>query len=228
MMCGLIVTSGAEHGDDQSVSSDDCSPTPLSQSSNDDDTASLKPSMKRYQPTVEDYDEAEDDASESESQTPIQDDTHQPLSRTSSQLSSSSSTDSTFSSPGSQSSYSTTASSPPPSESKEPRVSSPRPTVHFSEKAPPVKYYIPEPPEPEPELEPEPEVYQAQSQPSHLRPPVPEIQTPSYVDLKWGPLFNERDEPTPALGRFLRGLANHIVSKTTDPSPLIKKKIHRS
>ncbi|KAM0261027.1 hypothetical protein ACHAQJ_002466 [Trichoderma viride] len=222
---------GAEHADvgsDQSVSSDDCPPTPLSQSSNDDDTASFKSSMKRYQPTVEDYDEDEDDASEFESQATVQDDTHQPLSRTSSQLSSSSSTDSSFSSPSSQSSYttnasSTSSSSPPPPVSKEPRLSSPRPTVHFS--PPVIHMYTTEPPEPEPEpepeAEPEPELYRTHSPPSHLRPPIPERQAPAYVDVKWGALFNERDEPTPALGRFLRGLANHIVAEYSPTDSLV-------
>lgn len=161
--------------------------------------------MKRYQPTVEDYDEGEGSESESESQAAAQDDTSQPLSRSSS-LSSNSSTDSAMSSPDSQSSYSTTASSPPPSEPKDPRLS-PRPTVHFS---PPVIHYISDPPpEPEPEPEREPELYRTQSLPSQLKPPVVvERQTPA-----WGALFNDRDEPTPALGRFLRGLANYIVSQ---------------
>jgi hypothetical protein len=33
----------------------------------------------------------------------------------------------------------------------------------------------------------------------------------STIDQKWGRLF-EHGEPTPRLGQFLRGLANHIVS----------------
>ncbi|GFP59137.1 hypothetical protein TASIC1_0012014000 [Trichoderma asperellum] len=207
---------------DHSVS-DDCPPTPSSQSSDDDDddASSLKDSMKRYQPTVEDYDEDEDSASEPESQDTAQDGTSQPLSRSSS-LSSSSSTDSAMSSPSSQSSYSTTASSPPPAEPKDPRLS-PRPTVHFSDKQPPVIHYITDPlePEPEPELEREPErepeLYRTHSLPSHPRPPVvTERQTPA-----WGPLFNERDEPTPALGRFLRGLANYIIAEYSPTDSLV-------
>lgn len=195
----LTVTDGADRRDDESIS-DDGPPTPLSQSG-DDDTASLKESMKRYQPTVEDYDEDEDDASSSSSSSSEhvfspepQDDTDETLSRTSS-------TDS-----ASSHSSNTTATSVSSS-------NSPRPTVHFSDKQPPVFLYVPEPPEPEPEpeAEPEPELHRSHSLPSHLRPPVSERHSPAPVDLQWDALFNERNEPTPALGRFLRGLANYIV-----------------
>lgn len=34
----------------------------------------------------------------------------------------------------------------------------------------------------------------------------------SPIDLKWGMLFDGDLNPTPRLGQFLRGLANHIVS----------------
>ncbi|KAL7785824.1 hypothetical protein V8C37DRAFT_312792 [Trichoderma ceciliae] len=240
---GELVTDGLEHGDDASDRSvsDDGPPTPLSQSSGDD-AASLKSSMKRYQPTVEDYDEEEDDASDFGSQAAAHDNALQPLSRTSSQLSSRSSTDSSFDSPSSHSSASSTSSSytalsssspapkeshrhsPSPSHSPPPvQPPSPRPTVHFSDKQPPVIHYTTEPPEPEPEAqpEPEPELYRTHSLPSHLRAPIPERQAPPYVHPKWKPLFNERDEPTPALGRFLRGLANYIIAEYAPTDSLV-------
>jgi hypothetical protein len=34
----------------------------------------------------------------------------------------------------------------------------------------------------------------------------------STIDQKWGMLFDHDRNPTPRLGQFLRGLANHIVS----------------
>jgi hypothetical protein len=34
----------------------------------------------------------------------------------------------------------------------------------------------------------------------------------STIDQKWGRLFDSEGNPTPRLGQFLRGLANHIVS----------------
>lgn len=34
----------------------------------------------------------------------------------------------------------------------------------------------------------------------------------SAVDQKWGRLFDSEGNPTPRLGQFLIGLANHIVS----------------
>ncbi|KAK1240010.1 hypothetical protein MKX08_007452 [Trichoderma sp. CBMAI-0020] len=195
--------------------------TPSSQSSDDDDDASLK-DMKRYQPTVEDYDSDSDSASEPDSHA-AQD--AQPLSRSSS-LSSASSNDSAMSSPSSQSSVSTAASSPPPTDSeppkdpKDPRLS-PRPTVHFS---PPTIHFLP--PEPTPELEREqPELYLTQSPPSQLRPPtVSERQAPAVAERPipaWGALFNDRDEPTPALGRLLRGLANYIIAEYSPTDSLV-------
>ncbi|KAL7899009.1 hypothetical protein HDV63DRAFT_78986 [Trichoderma sp. SZMC 28014] len=191
--------------------------TPSSQSSDSDDDASLK-DMKRYQPTVEDYDSDSDSASETEAAQ----DEPQPPSRSSS-LSSASSADSVMSSPSSQSSVSTAASSPPPTESdspKDPRAS-PRPTVHFS---PPTIHFLP--PEPTPELEREqPELYQTQSLPSQLRPPiVSERQAPVVAERQapaWGALFNDRDEPTPALGRLLRGLANYIIAEYSPTDSLV-------
>ncbi|KAM0520769.1 hypothetical protein ACHAPE_003170 [Trichoderma viride] len=193
--------------------------TPSSQSSDDDDDASLK-DMKRFQPTVEDCDSDSDSASEPDSQATAQDDP-QPLSRSSS-LSSASSNDSAMSSPSSQSSISTAASSPPPeSEStKDPRLS-PRPTVHFS---PPTIHFLP--PEPTPEIEREQaELYPPQSLPSQLRPPiVSERQAPVVAERPtpaWGALFNDRDEPTTALGRLLRGLANHIIAEYSPTDSLV-------
>ncbi|KAL7941045.1 hypothetical protein V8C42DRAFT_361466 [Trichoderma barbatum] len=213
---------GAVHGDDASVS-DDSPPTPRSQSS----ATSSKASMKQYQPTVEDYNEDEEDESVFEyGFTPtISTDDSQPLSRTSSQLSDSSA-DSSCSSPSnssasSSSSYTASSSSPlskdslptPPS-SVSSESPPPRPTVRFAEKQPPVIHYIAEPPEPE--LEPEPELHRSHSLPLHLRSPVPEREGPS-----WTMLFNERDEPTPALGRFLRGLANHIIAEYSPTDSLV-------
>ncbi|KAM0481820.1 hypothetical protein ACHAPX_003149 [Trichoderma viride] len=194
--------------------------TPSSQSSDDDDDASLK-DMKRFQPTVEDCDSDSDSASEPDSQATAQDDP-QPLSRSSS-LSSASSNDSAMSSPSSQSSVSTAASSPPPSETesaKDPRLS-PRPTVHFS---PPTIHFLP--PEPTPEIEREQaELYQPQPPPSQLRPPiVSERQAPVVAERPtpaWGALFNDRDEPTTALGRLLRGLANHIIAEYSPTDSLV-------
>lgn len=185
--------------------------TPSSQSSDDDDDASSLKDTKRFQPTVEDCDSDSDSASEPDSQATAQDDP-QPPSRSSS-LSSASSNDSAMSSPSSQSSVSTTASPPPPTEPespKDPRLS-PRPTVHF---CPPTIHFLP--PDPTPEIEREQsELYPAQSLPSQPRPSiVSERQAPAVAERPtpaWGALFNERDEPTPALGRLLRGLANYIV-----------------
>lgn len=34
----------------------------------------------------------------------------------------------------------------------------------------------------------------------------------STIDQKWGRLFDNEGIPTPRLGQFLRGLANHLVS----------------
>jgi hypothetical protein len=177
--------------------------------------------MKRFQPTVEDYDSDSDSASETESQTTAQDDAPQSPSRSSS-LSSASSVDSVMSSPSSQS-CDTAASTPPPTESpspKDPRLS-PRPTVHFS--PPTIHYITTEPPEPTPEPTPviereELELYRTQSLPTQLRPPIVAERQVAVVAERptpaWVPLFNDRDEPTPALGRLLRGLANYIVSYT--------------
>jgi hypothetical protein len=36
----------------------------------------------------------------------------------------------------------------------------------------------------------------------------------STIDLKWGQLFENDGTPTPRLGQFLRGLANHIVCRS--------------
>ncbi|KAM0454230.1 hypothetical protein ACHAPV_008503 [Trichoderma viride] len=195
--------------------------TPSSQSSDDDDDASSLKDTKRFQPTVEDCDSDSDSASEPDSQATAQDDP-QPPSRSSS-LSSASSNDSAMSSPSSQSSVSTTASSPPPTESespKDPRLS-PRPTVHF---CPPTIHFLP--PDPTPEIEREQsELYPAQSLPSQPRPPiVSERQAPAVAERPtpaWGALFNERDEPTPALGRLLRGLANYIISEYSPTDSLV-------
>ncbi|UKZ69266.1 uncharacterized protein TrAtP1_010278 [Trichoderma atroviride] len=196
--------------------------TPSSQSSDDDDDASLK-DMKRYQPTVEDCDSDSDSASEPDSHAAQEE--PQPLSRSSS-LSSASSNDSAMSSPSSQSSVSTAASSPPPAESespkdpKDPRLS-PRPTVHFS---PPTIHFLP--PEPTPELErDQAELYRTQSLPSQPRPPiVSERQAPAVAERPtpaWGALFNDRDEPTPALGRLLRGLATYIIAEYSPTDSLV-------
>ncbi|UKZ78382.1 hypothetical protein TrVFT333_006119 [Trichoderma virens FT-333] len=202
---------GADHGDDGSVS-DDGSATQSS-------TASSKDTMKRYQPTVEDYNEDEDEPSDFEygfTPTISLDDT-QPLTRTSSQLSNSSA-DSSCSTPSNSSADSSISkdSLPTPPSSVSSESPTPRPTVRFAEKQPPVIHYTPEPPEPEPELEPEPEPYHSHSSASHLRPPAAERQGPS-----WTLLFNERDEPTPALGRFLRGLANHIIAEYSPTDSLV-------
>ncbi|KAL6855717.1 hypothetical protein J3F83DRAFT_754026 [Trichoderma novae-zelandiae] len=209
---------------DHSVSSDNGPPTPLS------DTSS-KSSMKRYQPTVEDYDESEDEASSVFEHGFQEEQPHKPLTRTSSSLSSASSDTSSSSS---YTAASSASSSPAPTDkdsvpSPPSSVSSssppPRPTVRFADKQPPVIHYIPEPPEPESEdedddhepereperesaREPEHEPYQSPSHsPSHS-PSSHQRQSPS-----WTALFNERDEPTPALGRFLRGLANYIIAE---------------
>ncbi|KAK1243281.1 hypothetical protein MKX07_003909 [Trichoderma sp. CBMAI-0711] len=227
-------------------------PTPLS------DTSS-KDSMKRYQPTVEDYDESEDEASsifERSFAAAAQEDEdaqHKPLTRTSSSLSNASSDSSSSSS--SYSAASSASSSPSPSDkdsvpSPPSSVSSssppPRPTVRFADKQPPVIHYIPEPPEPEepeedhahePERErerdreyererelyrePEREFYREPErdlyQPPLPPPPSSSSSSSSSLHQRQGPawpaLFNERDEPTPALGRFLRGLANHIIAE---------------
>ncbi|KAL7930128.1 hypothetical protein V8C35DRAFT_166232 [Trichoderma chlorosporum] len=205
---------GTEHGDDASVS-DEGAATPSSPSS----TASPKETMKRYQPTVEDYNEDEEEPSDFEygfTPTISLDDAHQPLTRTPSQLSSSSA-DSSCSSPSNSSASPASADSlptPPSSVSSEESASSEssppsRPTVRFQ---PPVIHYITEPPTPDVELEVEPELHRSHSLPLHLTPPVAEREAPS-----WTMLFNERDEPTPALSRFLRGLANHIVSISNSP-----------
>ncbi|KAL7920429.1 hypothetical protein ACQKWADRAFT_160409 [Trichoderma austrokoningii] len=197
---------------DHSVS-DDGPHTPSSLSSDDDDDdddddASFRDSMKRYQPTVEDCDSDSDSSSEP------QDASDQPLSRSAS-LSSASSADSAMSSPSSQSSCST---APPAEAPKDPRLS-PRPTVHFS---PPVIHYInTEPPEPTPELEREqPELYRPPQRP----PIVSERQAPVVAERPtpvWGALFNDRDEPTPALGRLLRGLANYIIAEYSPTDSLV-------
>ncbi|KAK4077806.1 uncharacterized protein Triagg1_3500 [Trichoderma aggressivum f. europaeum] len=194
---------GADHADDASVS-DNTSPSPSEESSS-------KESMKRYQPTVEDYNEDEDEPSDFEyGFTPtvsVSIDDTQPLTRTSSQLSSSSQDSSSSSS--SKDSSKDSLPTPPSSVSSD--SPTPRPTVRFQ---PPVIHYITEPPEPEPE--PEPELHRTHSLPTHLRSPAPERQEPS-----WTLLFNERDEPTPALGRFLRGLANHIIAEYSPTDSLV-------
>ncbi|TFB01681.1 hypothetical protein CCMA1212_006377 [Trichoderma ghanense] len=222
-------------------------PTPLS------DTSS-KASMKRYQPTVEDYDESEDEASsifDRSFAAASQEDARKPLTRTSSSLSNASSD----SSSSSYSAASLASSSPAPSDkdsvpSPPSSVSSssppPRPTVRFADKQPPVIHYIPEPPEPEepederehePEREREREREPYQPHPSssssssslQYQPHSsssssslqyqPHSSSSSLSSLHqrqgpaWTALFNERDEPTPALGRFLRGLANYIIAE---------------
>ncbi|KAL7809089.1 hypothetical protein V8C26DRAFT_412435 [Trichoderma gracile] len=240
---------------DHSIS-DNGPPTPLS------DTSS-KDSMKRYQPTVEDYDESEDEASsifERSFAAATEEAQHKPLTRTSSSLSNASSDSSSSSS--SYSAASSASSSPSPTDkdsvpSPPSSVSSssppPRPTVRFADKQPPVIHYIPEPPEPEePEddrdherererehgreresyREPERESYREPERESYreaerepYREPERELYQPSLSSPSsssslhqrqgpaWPALFNERDEPTPALGRFLRGLANHIIAE---------------
>ncbi|KAH0490007.1 hypothetical protein TgHK011_001493 [Trichoderma gracile] len=228
---------------DHSIS-DNGPPTPLS------DTSS-KDSMKRYQPTVEDYDESEDEASsifERSFAAATEEAQHKPLTRTSSSLSNASSDSSSSSS--SYSAASSASSSPSPTDkdsvpSPPSSVSSssppPRPTVRFADKQPPVIHYIPEPPEPEePEderdhererereresyREPERESYREPERESYREPDrelyQPSLSSPSSSSSlhqrqgpAWPALFNERDEPTPALGRFLRGLANHIIAE---------------
>ncbi|PNP48010.1 hypothetical protein THARTR1_10429 [Trichoderma harzianum] len=207
---GELNDGATDHGDDASVSDDSHH---ASQSPSDE--SSSKESMKRYQPTVEDYNEDEDEPSDFEyGFTPtvsVSIDDTQPLTRTSSQLSNSSA-DSSCSNSSSKDSLPT----PPSSVSSD--SPTPRPTVRFAEKQPPVIHYTIEPPEPEPEpeLDPEPELHRTHSLPTHLRSPAPERQEPS-----WTLLFNERDEPTPALGRFLRGLANHIIAEYSPTDSLV-------
>ncbi|KAK5989294.1 hypothetical protein PT974_10807 [Cladobotryum mycophilum] len=51
----------------------------------------------------------------------------------------------------------------------------------------------------------------------------------SAVDAKWGRLFNDKNEPTPALGRFLRGIANYIIAEytPTDSHVITPEKLDR-
>ncbi|KAL7954161.1 hypothetical protein V8C34DRAFT_320216 [Trichoderma compactum] len=202
---------GADHADDASVSHDS-----HHSSASPSDKSLSKESMKRYQPTVEDYDEDQDQDEPSDFEygfTPtvsVSVDDTQPLTRTSSQLSSSSADSSDSSSSSFKDSSSSSKDSlPTPPSSVSSDSPTPRPTVRFQ---PPVIHYITEPPEPEPE----PELHRTHSLPTHLRPPAPERQEPS-----WTLLFNERDEPTPALGRFLRGLANHIIAEYSPTDSLV-------
>ncbi|PTB75223.1 hypothetical protein M440DRAFT_1336032 [Trichoderma longibrachiatum ATCC 18648] len=241
---------------DSSISDNGPPTPPLS------DTSS-KDSMKRYQPTVEDYDDSEDEASsifersfaaaapQEDNNTTAQ---RKPLIRTSSSLSNASS-DSSSSSSSSYSAASRASSSPSPTDkdsvpSPPSSVSSssppPRPTVRFADKQPPVIHYIPEPPEPEePEDERERELererdrererehererererqyeHEREREPYHdpyQQPPLPSSSSSSSSlsnqrqSPAWTALFNERDEPTPALGRFLRGVANYIIAE---------------
>jgi hypothetical protein len=40
----------------------------------------------------------------------------------------------------------------------------------------------------------------------------------STIDQKWGRLFDIEGNPTPRLGQFLRGLANHLVCGMDPPA----------
>ncbi|KOS18558.1 hypothetical protein ESCO_001311 [Escovopsis weberi] len=69
--------------------------------------------------------------------------------------------------------------------------------------------------------------------PPHLAPVITRQRPPSHprdgtggprlsaVDAKWGTLFDERDEPTPELGRFLRGIANYIIAEYAPVDSLV-------